>query len=246
MVLFIGTSGWAYKEWKPAFYPADLPQKSFLEHYGTRLTACEINATFYRTQAEATLDKWSSTTPEAFRFSLKAHRGLSYAKTLAPDERRTTFLREFVDGVSRLGPKLGAILFQAHPRRKRADEDLQGLLDALPDHAPPFAFDLGDDSWDSDEVRTLIGEEGNTVCLSERDGKVPETLPPGPIAYVRMRAPDYSPAARRGWLELLQHEAQSRDVFVFSKHEGTAADDPAGGVGLSVWLREAAIEGSDA
>lgn len=45
MALYVGTSGWAYKEWKPDFYPADLPQKRFLEHYATRLSAVEINTT---------------------------------------------------------------------------------------------------------------------------------------------------------------------------------------------------------
>ena len=54
MSLHIGTSGWAYPEWKPAFYPAGLPQSRFLAHYSAELTSCEINATFYRLQSEST------------------------------------------------------------------------------------------------------------------------------------------------------------------------------------------------
>ena len=48
MALFVGTSGWAYREWKGGFYPEDLPMSRFLEHYARELGACEVNATFYR------------------------------------------------------------------------------------------------------------------------------------------------------------------------------------------------------
>jgi uncharacterized protein YecE (DUF72 family) len=43
--LHVGTSGWAYKEWRPAFYPEGMPQARFLSHYASVLGACEINAT---------------------------------------------------------------------------------------------------------------------------------------------------------------------------------------------------------
>jgi len=55
VALFVGTSGWAYKEWRGAFYPRDLPQTQFLPYYASILSACEINATFYRLQSESTL-----------------------------------------------------------------------------------------------------------------------------------------------------------------------------------------------
>ncbi|HEU4416078.1 MAG TPA: DUF72 domain-containing protein, partial [Candidatus Angelobacter sp.] len=48
MQLHIGTSGWSYASWKPAFFPDKLPSKRFLEFYGTRLNAVELNATFRR------------------------------------------------------------------------------------------------------------------------------------------------------------------------------------------------------
>ena len=41
--LFAGTSGFAYPQWKPAFYPADVPAKKFLEYYARRLNSVEIN-----------------------------------------------------------------------------------------------------------------------------------------------------------------------------------------------------------
>lgn len=63
--LFAGTSGFAYPQWKPRFYPEDLPQKRFLEHYATRLNTVEINYTFRHMPATATLTAWAAATPPA-------------------------------------------------------------------------------------------------------------------------------------------------------------------------------------
>ena len=237
MGLYIGTSGWAYKEWKPEFYPADLPQRRFLEHYATVLSSCEINNTFYSVPSESSIGKWAEATPPDFRFSTKAHRGLTYMKTLAPDEGRLQFVRDFYKVVGGLGDKLGAVLFQPHPRRKRDDDDLAGFLRAV-EGGPPFAIDFRHESWDDDVVRKAVADAGGTVCYTEWDGKVPGSLPPGPIAYVRLRAQRYDEAARAGWKGLLQTEAGDRDVYGFSKHEGIPADDLFGGLGLARWLSE--------
>ena len=48
MQLRVGTSGYAYREWKPAFYPEDLAAKRFLNFYAEKLSSVEINNTFYR------------------------------------------------------------------------------------------------------------------------------------------------------------------------------------------------------
>jgi len=236
MSLYIGTSGWAYKEWKPGFYPADLPQRRFLEHYATVLGSCEINNTFYSVPAPATIQKWATATPPGFRFSTKAHRGLTYMKTLAPDEGRLEFVRDFYKVVSGLGDKLGAVLFQPHPRRKRDDDDLAAFLRAV-EGGPPFAIDFRDESWDTDEVREAVADASGTVCYVEWDGKVPDSLPPGPIGYVRLRSERYDEGARDAWKVLLEKEAKERDIYVFTKHEGIAAEDAFGGVGLARWLR---------
>lgn len=237
MTLFVGTSGWAYKEWKPDFYPADVPQRAFLEHYGTRLSACEINATFRRMQSETTIAKWRDSVPEGFRFSTKAHQGLTHTKQLAPTEEKRSFFDDFLTNVKGLGDKLGVVLWQYPPYRKRADDDLAGLLDALRG-GPAFAIEFRDPSWDSDTVRAAIAEAGGTVCISETEGRVPEAMPPGPIAYVRLRTERYTEEARQGWLDLLAKTATERDVYAFTKHEGIEPGDPYGGIGLAVWLNE--------
>ena len=234
-MLYLGTSGWAYREWKPLFYPGDLPQTRFLEFYSGVLTACEVNATFYRLQSEKTFARWNSMTPASFRFAVKAHRRLTHGKNIAPGPAAREFLDTFLKSVHILGSRLGPVLFQFPPYRKRDDEGLGALLDALPPDRP-YAFEFRDDSWNDDAVTQLIAAAGGTVCFAETKGEVPAALPPGPIGYVRLRHDAYTDETRATWLELLRSEAKERDVYVFTKHEGGPPDDPHGGVGLAGWL----------
>ena len=236
MTLHVGTSGWAYKEWKPDFYPDGLPQTRWLEHYTHELTACEINATFYRVPTEAAVRKWAEVGPDSFRFTAKAYRGLTYVKSLAPDDHRRALLRDNVTALAPLGDRLGAILLQFPAFRQRDDEALGELLSALPSTVP-FALEFRHDSWDVDEVRARVAEAGATVCVSETKGEVPAALAPGPIGYVRLRASEYSETARAAWGDLLERESTARPVFAFAKHKtGLPASSGLGGIGLARWL----------
>ena len=239
MSLYVGTSGWAYKAWKPDFYPAALPESKFLEHYARTLGACEINATFYRSQSPKTFARWRDAAPDGFRYAIKVHRAITHAKVLAPDKEKRGFIDAFAESVSILGPRLGAFLLDFPAHRKRDDYALDALLSALPERVAR-AFELRHPSWNSQEVMQKIAAANGTVCVSERDGAVPNHLPEGPIAYVRLRHGAYSGTARAGWKELLASEAASRDVYIFAKHEGSAASDPYGGVGLASWLHGSA------
>jgi hypothetical protein len=87
-------------------------------------------------------------------------------------------------------------------------------------------------------VFAAVAERGGTVCVGETAGTVLDRLPPGPLAYVRLRADGYTDEARDGWLQLLRREAAERPVFVFARHEGLPAGDPSCGVGLAEWLAD--------
>jgi len=233
--LHVGTSGWAYPEWKPAFYPATLPQKGFLAYYAGELTACEINATFYRVQSESTVTRWAAETPPGFRFAVKAHRRLTHSRVLPPGEGAGEFLERFLESLTGLGDRLGVVLLQFPATRRRDDGVLADLLACLPPGLP-VALEFRNDSWDDDAVTDRIAAAGGTVCVSETVGAVPGRLPPGPVAYVRLRAEHYSDEARAGWRDLLERESDDRQVFAFAKHEGVPAGNPHAGVGLAQWL----------
>lgn len=235
MALYVGTSGWSYREWKPDFYPPDLPQRRWLEHYGAALSACEVNATFYRLQSKETFAKWAAATPETFRYSAKAHRRITHGRSMAPDEGRDEFIKTYLDSLRPLGKRLGAVLLQYPPKRERDDAALDALLEALP-REYDYAFEFRHDSWVDRHVYERIAAAEATVCLAGTTGEVPDSLPPGPLGYVRLRTERYTEEQRAGWLRLLQREAKTRDVFAFAKHEGIPAGDSYGGVGLAQWM----------
>ena len=237
MALYIGTSGWAYREWKPGFYPEDLPHRRWLEHYSSRLGACEINATFYRLQSEATFNNLVSTAPGDFRFVVKAHRRLTHGKKLASP--KDGFLKEFFDSLAPLAGRVPAILFQLPPYRERDDDALTALVGALPS-GRSYAFEFRHESWADPAVARSLAAMNATVCIADTSGDPPAELPPGPLAYVRLRNGVYSDAQRAAWMDLLVRESRERDVYAFVKHED---GEPAGfsdrGVGLAEWLANA-------
>jgi uncharacterized protein YecE (DUF72 family) len=235
MSLHVGTSGWAYREWRPAFYPPRLPQDRFLAYYAERLTACEINATFYRLQSEATVARWADQTPAAFRFAAKAHRRLTHARALPPHEGGDEFLERFLASLTGLGDRLGAVLLQFPPTRARDDGALADLLSCLP-RGLPVALEFRHDSWSAPAIEERVVASGGTLCVSETAGRVLPRLPAGPLAYVRLRSDAYDEAARRRWRDLLEREASDRPVYAFAKHEGVPPGDPHAGVGLAEWL----------
>jgi uncharacterized protein YecE (DUF72 family) len=241
MALFVGTSGWAYKEWRPGFYPAGLPQSRWLEHYAHALTACEINATFYRRQEPSTFEKWAAAAPPSFRFATKAHRAITHARILAPTEERRVMIDNYFKSISALGTVRGPVLLQFPASRQRDDESFRGLLETLPGDVQ-FAFEFGHESWKDDDIRAELAERGGTECFTDWTGDAPEALPPGPLAYIRMRVDRYSVEQRARWRDLLRREATGRDVYAFSKHEGIAPENSQGGIGLARWLTEHAEE----
>lgn len=235
MTLHIGTSGWAYPEWQPAFYPAGLPRARFLEHYASRLSACEVNATFYRLQSESTFERWAAAAPGGFRFVTKAHRRLTHSASLMEGDADREFLDRFCESLRPLGGTLGAVLIQFPPTRRADPEGLARLLGALPPGLAP-ACEFRHASWDTAEVADLLARAGAARCHADTTGDAPDALPEGAFAYVRLRATHYRDDQREAWRDLLEREATMRPVYAFAKHEGVPAGDPNVGVGFACWL----------
>ena len=70
----VGVGGWSFEPWDETFYPAGLSKAKQLEYASRKLTAVEVNATYYSSFKPDTFAKWRDTTPDSYVFSLKAHR----------------------------------------------------------------------------------------------------------------------------------------------------------------------------
>src|SRR6186997_3550911 len=73
--LYVGTSGFAYPDWSPLFYPKGARSTDLLRIYAQRLPAVELNNTFYQQPKPDKVAAWLAATTSAFRFVVKAQRG---------------------------------------------------------------------------------------------------------------------------------------------------------------------------
>jgi uncharacterized protein YecE (DUF72 family) len=216
MRVYAGTSGFAFKEWKGSFYPADLPATAMLRYYGEQLPAVEINNTFYRMPKESVLVGWAADVPADFRFALKASRRITHFKRLAATEEDVRYLFETAQA---LGPRLGPVLFQLPPNFKKDTDLLKSFLEALPTGARA-AFEFRHPSWFDTDTVTVLNDYGCPLCLSETDDddETPAILGSATWGYLRLRRTSYSSEDLTAWCRLIAGETWD-EVYVFFKHE---------------------------
>jgi uncharacterized protein YecE (DUF72 family) len=219
--LYAGTSGFAYPSWKPDFYPAGLPDRKFLEHYASRLNCVEINYTFRRTPAPATLESWVRATPSHFQFALKAHMRLTHVMRLRDARDATDVFLRAIDPL-RAVRRLGPLLFQLPPNFKCDLALLGEYLAGLPADLH-YAFEFRHPSWLQQPVYDLLRRHGVALCVAESEKfEVPEVIT-ADFVYYRLRKPEYSAAdldeiASRSRALI----AEGRTLYLMFKHEETA------------------------
>jgi uncharacterized protein YecE (DUF72 family) len=222
----VGTSGYAYKEWKGSFYPAGLPSDGMLRFYGERFTTVEINNTFYRMPSEKVLVAWAADVPDSFTFVLKASQRITHRKRLkdAGDE-----LSYFLRVATVLGPKLGPTLFQLPPNLKK---DLPRLVDflSLVPRTWRAAFEFRHATWFDDEVYAALRSHNAALCLADVDpaeeGEKEALQVPfvttADWGYLRLRRASYGTPDLKRWAERVASQPWG-EAFVFFKHEDEGA-----------------------
>ena len=125
----VGIGGWTYAPWRSNFYPAGLVQRRELEYASRRLSAIEINGTYYGTQKPATYARWAEQTPIGFMFSAKAPRRIMQSRVLATTGGQVD---DFLGGITALGGRLGPIVWQFDRGTRPDHDDFAAFLDLLP------------------------------------------------------------------------------------------------------------------
>lgn len=179
---FLGTIGFSYPEWKSSFYPAGLPAGQFLNYYAKSFNAVEINTTFYGAQSREQIQRWFASTPQGFRFCLKAPRQVTHDQRLVNSSAE---MRAFTDSAIELGDKFGVVLVQLPPSFKIDERpSLEAFLQALPP-GPRFAVEFRHLSWHVPETAELL--RAHNVCWVANDyEEMPvEIVPTTDFLYIR-------------------------------------------------------------
>ncbi len=215
MKLYVGTSGYSYKEWKGSFYPEKIPAGEMLSYYSALLPAVELNNTFYRLPKRDMVESWRSQVPEDFRFSVKASQRITHFKRLKDAGAETNYMLETV---SALEDRLGVVLFQLPPNMKKDLERLETFLKELPQDTPA-AFEFRHPTWFDDDVIELLRSQNRVLAVSDTD-----ELPTSHIdktadwGYLRLRRVQYSEKDLAEWMKRIRAQ-EWKTAFVFFKHE---------------------------
>lgn len=215
MNLYVGTSGYSYKEWKGPFYPKDLPDKQMLHYYGERFRCVEINNTFYRMPTASVLEGWAKEVPTNFKFVLKASQKITHFQRLKDVRDSVEYL---VNVATTLKERLGPLLFQLPPNLQKDVPRLREFLMLLPRHCRA-AFEFRHQSWFDEEVFGVLREFQAVLCIAEaeNDLEIP-FVSTADWGYLRLRRPDYGDAELKTWVDRVRQPGWT-DTFVFFKHE---------------------------
>jgi uncharacterized protein YecE (DUF72 family) len=216
MALWVGTSGYAYPEWRGSFYPEKMPTAKMLPYYAERFATVEINNTFYRMPNAKLLEGWSALTPERFKLTLKAPQRITHQARLKDCAEE---VRYFLDVAATLGPKLGAILFQLPPYLRKDLALLDGFLEMLP-AGLCAAFEFRHKSWLEEAVYERLKAKGLALCIADSENfSTPVEITAG-YAYFRLRDEGYQPQDIERWAQIIRDQtAACSEVFVYFKHE---------------------------
>jgi uncharacterized protein YecE (DUF72 family) len=214
--LYTGTSGWAYPQWKPAWYPAKLASAKFLGYYATRLNSVELNYTFRRFPTEKLETGWIAQTTPGFKFAVKAHQSITHVKRLV---EAAEFTASFLKALAPLrdADRLGPVLFQLPPFLRCDLPRLEGFLSGLPG-GTRYAFEFRHESWFTDTVYEALRRANAALCLAESETLETPDVMTADFTYLRLRKETYElePLTMR-----IEPYVRHGDAFVYFKHEDT-------------------------
>ena len=128
MMIYLGTSGWYYDDWKSSFYPEDIDKSEWLPYYATKFDTVEVNASFYRLPFKNMIKGWIKKTPDDFLLTFKGSQLVTHKKKLREVDEH---LEKFFNRISIAEEKVGVILWQLPPSMKKNLTLLEDFLNKL-------------------------------------------------------------------------------------------------------------------
>lgn len=232
----VGIGGWTFEPWRGGvFYPEGLAQKRELEYAGQHLTAIEINATYYGRQKPESFARWAEAVPDGFRFSLKASRFCTNRKVLA--DGAESIERFLTQGFTRLGDRLGPVLWQFMATKRFDRKDFARFLDLLPETQDGLplrhALEVRHESFRDPAFIDLARARNMAVVFADHEEFPMIDEHTADFSYARLQrtveecATGYAGAALAGWADRAKGWAESGDAYVFfiagAKHRNPAA-----------------------
>ena len=239
----VGVGGWSFEPWDETFYPAGLSKSKQLEYASRKMTAVEVNATYYSSFKPDTFAKWRDASPDGFMFSLKAHRFSTVRKTR--DDMKKSIDLFLGQGITALKEKLGPINWQFPPTRKFEKEYFEMFLSQLPKEKDKLqlrhALEVRNPTCDDPAFLELLSKHNATVVYAEDDDfpKIRHAGADFAVARLMQSKSDepsgYSKADIDRFAKMATDWSKKQDVFVFFI-SGAKERNPAAAMALEAKL----------
>lgn len=225
MEIYIGCSGFNYKEWKSIFYPVDMPQDSWLKYYAGHFNSVEINNTFYSFPKKENLQKWNKETPDDFRFSIKANRFFTHLKKLKTDDVFLQRLDEFNETLNSAKEKVGCILWQLPGNLHKNISKISSFCSKL-DRDVNNVIEFRHESWFDEAVYKVLRDENITFCMISAPNGLPDyTAVTGKTAYLRFHGKDtwydylYSDSELEEWRKRIENLNGIERIYIYFNND---------------------------
>jgi uncharacterized protein YecE (DUF72 family) len=139
-MIYLGSSGFQYPDWKGTFYPKGMGEEQFLSYYYRFFNSVEIDSTYYSFPGERTVNSWISKmrNRENFLFSIKFPREVTHDPE-GITRKGIDIANEFVGKVIlplKESNLLGAALLQFSPfldplKNQKILEEMESLLSEI-------------------------------------------------------------------------------------------------------------------
>ena len=218
-MIWIGTSGFQYPEWKGSFYPEKISLAKMLAFYTEHFSSTEINYSFRRIPSVRTLEIWKAQTPQHFKFSFKAPREITHFRQL---KDCAEVVARFNEALKTMENELGVVLFQLPPTSRKDLPLLKDFLVALPDGLN-CAFEFRHATWFDDETFAALKARNAALCIADGGELATPIVFTANFAYFRLRREDYTSKDISGWAKVIRaNQNHFSEIYIYFKHEETA------------------------
>lgn len=217
--IHVGIGGWDYDPWRGTFYPPGLAKAKQLHFASRQLTAIEINATYYKIQRPELFERWAAEAPASFVFAIKGSRFCTNRRVLA--EGGEGVARFCGQGFTRMGEKLGPILWQLMDSKVFDPDDIAGFFDLLPREQDGarlrHVIEARHESFRDERFVALARGAGIAICYGDSDASPAIADATADFVYARMsRAREaepqgYSPAELDRWADIARRWSEGAE-----------------------------------
>lgn len=163
--LFIGTSGWSYKDWVGPFYPVGTKAADYLSIYTGKYNTVEVDSTFYGIPRETTVQKWAEISSKNFTFSPKVPQEITHENRLKKCDQ---IWEKFLKTLQILGPKLGPVVLQFDYKFK-FKEHFEILEHFLHQHAREarLCVEIRNRDWHQESFYEMLSKYNTALILND-------------------------------------------------------------------------------